>query len=121
VTGGSLVDQLAGVEEVTIVTRASPDGPEHRTIIWVVAVDGRLLARTYRGPLSRWYREALAHPDCALDADGRSHPVTVSPVVDRELWTRGSEAYRVKYAGDPSTPAMVRSEVLPTTIEFHPR
>lgn len=119
--GESLTEELGGVEEVTIVTRAAPDGPEHRTIIWVVAVDGRLLARTFRGPLSRWYREALAHPDCVLDADGRSHPVTVSSVGDRDLWTRVSEAYREKYAGDPSMPAMVSSDVLPTTIEFHPR
>jgi hypothetical protein len=121
VTGESLTDDLGGVKEVTIVTRAAPGGPEHRTIIWVVAVDGRLLARTYRGPRSRWYREALAHPDCALDANGRSHLVTVSPVVDSELWTRASAVYRDKYGDDPSTPAMVRSEVLPTTIEFHPR
>ena len=117
----SMASALGELEEVEIVTRASAEAPVHRTTIWVVAVNGRLFARTYRGPSSRWYREALAQPACELEATSRSYPMTVRPVTEGEVWQEVSEAYRTKYAGDPSTPAMLRAEVLPTTIEFRPR
>ena len=112
---------LGDQEEVEIVTRAGADAPTHRTTIWVVTVNDRLFARTYRGPSSRWYREALAQPACELEATSRSYSVTVRLIADGEVWQQVSEAYRTKYAGDPSTPAMLRAEVLPTTIEFRPR
>jgi hypothetical protein len=116
-----LSSALGDQQEVEIITRAAVDAPTHRTTIWLVVVGDRLFARTYRGPASRWYREAAAQPDCALEVAGRTYPVTVKAVLDSELWQQVSAGYQLKYAGDPSTAAMVRSEVLPTTIEFHPR
>jgi hypothetical protein len=51
-------------KEVTIQTRPAAGAPVHRAVIWVVVDDAdRVLIRTWKGPGTRWYREALAEPD----------------------------------------------------------
>jgi hypothetical protein len=115
-----LADSLADEMEVVLETRAGPDGPRHATIIWVVVIDERAYVRTVNGPASRWYREALAHPDCALIAAGERFPVTVVAVDDTATVDAVSAAYLAKYAGDRSARLMVKPEVLGTTLELRP-
>ena len=106
--------------EVRIETRGE-DGAVHRTIIWVVvdAAD-RALIRSYRGAGARWYREAVATESAALLVDGTGIPVRLEPATDAERIEACSRELETKYAGDPATPAMVRPEILGTTLECRP-
>lgn len=111
--------ELAAAQEVEIETRR-PDGRPRRTIIWVV-VDGEdVFVRPWRGAGARWYREAIADPRVVLHHRDRRIEARVEPAVDATSVRRASTGYRRKYADDPATPAMVRPEVLPTTLRLTP-
>lgn len=115
-------DTLAALEvarEVRIVTRA-PDGPVHRTIVWIVVDEGRAFIRSHRGPNARWYREALANPAVGLAIGKREIPATAIPADDPDSIERASAALLAKYAGDPSARSMVREEILGTTLRLEP-
>lgn len=93
----------------------------HSTIIWVV-VDSRdrVLIRSYLGPSARWYREALAHPDCGIQAADRLLEVRAVAAGDQERVASCSAELRVKYADHGSMPIMLRRH-LHTTLELLPR
>ncbi|MFL5727002.1 MAG: nitroreductase/quinone reductase family protein [Chloroflexota bacterium] len=110
---------LADAEEVEIETQA-PEGPSHRTVIWIVVDDGEAFVRTYKGPGSRWYREAIANPAVALHVRGRRLASTAIPATDPDSIDRVSAAYRRKYAADRATDAMVAASNLPTTLRLEP-
>ena len=116
-----LLARLRHEIEVDIETRRSADAPPHRTIIWVV-VDARdrVLIRSYRGASARWYREATSGTPTALVIGDEVLPVTVEHARDEERIHACSAELERKYAGDPATPAMVRDEVLDTTLELRP-
>jgi hypothetical protein len=119
--GADLLERLRHEIEVDIETRATADGPPHRTIIWVVVdAQDRVLIRSYRGAGARWYREATSGTPTALVVGGQLVPVAVEHVRDEERILVCSAELERKYAGDPATPAMVRDEVLDTTLELHP-
>lgn len=114
-----LVERLRHELEVKLETRAEQGAPTHRTIVWVVVDDrGRVLARSYRGATARWYREATSGSAVALIVGDDRAPVSVRSAAD--LADACSAALVAKYAGDPATPAMVRPEVLETTLELRP-
>jgi hypothetical protein len=117
-----ILDRLRTRRTFQIETRRAPDAPVHRTTIWVV-VDARdrVLIRTYLGPTSRWYREALAQPDCVLWLGNESVAVHVEPANDPDRIAASSHGYETKHAGDPAVRAMVADLVLPTTLELKPR
>jgi hypothetical protein len=110
---------LAETLEVRIETQA-PDGPAHRTIIWVVVDDERVFIRSHRGPGARWYREALANPAVAVHVDGRRIPATAIPADDPDSLERASAALLKKYVADPAARSMVRPEILGTTLRLEP-
>jgi hypothetical protein len=116
-----LLERLRSTREVRIVTE-SARGEQHRTIIWVV-VDARdrILARSYRGSGARWYREAMSGRPAALQIGSAIVPMRIEPAVDADRIAACSAALEEKYAGDPATPAMVRDEVLGTTVQLVPR
>lgn len=115
------LELLRNVREVKIETSRGAGGPVHRTTIWVVVdQQDRILVRTYRGPGSRWYREALANPRCRLVAGNRVLQVRAVPANDPHRVQACSSGLLMKYAGDPATRAMVRDEVLGTTLELVP-
>jgi len=118
----SELELLRGTKEVTIATRAAPDAPLHRAVIWIV-VDptDRVLIRTWRGAATRWYREATAQPDCRLEVGGRTLEVRVEAANDPERIQAYSDAVQRKYAKSKSTPFMLEEHVLPTTLELLPR
>jgi hypothetical protein len=114
-------DDLARIhaaKEVDIETQA-PDGPAHRATIWAVVDDGEVLVRTYRGPTSRWYREALANPAVALHVDGRRLTATAIPATDPDTIERASAAFIAKYRPGASTTAMA-TQYLDTTLRLEP-
>lgn len=116
------LELLRGAREVEIETSRAPGAPHHRSIIWVVVdAQDRVLIRTYRGPGSRWYREALSGPECRLHAGGRIIDVRVVPAADDARIGAYNEELQRKYARSKSTPFMLADEVLPTTLELLPR
>jgi hypothetical protein len=113
---------LDETQEVRIETRRDEDAPVHRTIIWVVTVDGDVFVRSVRGDRGRWYREVSANPSAALHVGERRIPVRAAPVTDETTVEAVSEAYWSKYGRTLPGPtrAMVRPETLPTTLKLEP-
>ncbi|HEY7522226.1 MAG TPA: nitroreductase/quinone reductase family protein [Candidatus Limnocylindrales bacterium] len=110
---------LDRIEEVEIETQR-PDGPIHRTTIWTIVDGDEVFVRSYRGERARWYRDALANPAVAILADGRRLAATAIAAGDPQSIERASAGFRRKYAGDPAAGAMVRPEVLSTTLRLEP-
>jgi hypothetical protein len=112
---------LAEIDEVEIETRAGPDAPAHRVTIWVVVDGDAAYVRSVRGARGRWYREATAYPEGVLHVGGRTLPVHIERVSDAATIARVSDALLRKYVRWPNDArAMVRDEVLPTTLRLHP-
>lgn len=115
------LELLEQQREVDIVTRP-PDGSEQQTTIWIVVEDGEAYVRSFRGPRARWFRAALERPDkLDLIVADRRLPVRAQPATDEVSIARCSSGLQRKYAGHPSTDAMVREEVLETTLRLEPR
>ncbi len=115
-----VLDLMDRTGEVDIETRAI-DGTAHRTIIWVVVVDGIPYIRSYRGATARWYREITADPDGAIIAGDRRIEVRAVPATDDASVEACSRGFWAKYPEDPATPAMVALAVLDTTLRLEPR
>jgi hypothetical protein len=113
---------LDDTKEVRIETRRDGDSPEHRTIIWVVVVEGEVFVRSVRGPKGRWYREISSNPEGALHVDDARIPVRAAPATEGATVDAVSAAFRSKYqqSSPASTEAMVRPETLPTTLKLAP-
>ena len=113
---------LDETKEVRIETRRDGDSPEHRTIIWVVVVEGEVFVRSVRGQRGRWYREISSNPEGALHVEDDRIPVRAASVTEGATVDAVSAAFRSKYqqSSPASTEAMVRPETLPTTLKLSP-
>ncbi len=113
---------LDETHEVRIETRRDGDSPEHRTIVWVVVVEGEVFARSVRGPKGRWYREISSNTEGALHVGDHRIPVGPAPATDGPTVDAASEAYRSKYAEawPGPTAGIVRPDALPTTLKLSP-
>ncbi len=113
---------LDEIEEIHVETRREQDAPEHRTIIWVMVVDGEVFVCSVRGPRGRWYQEISANPEGALHAGNHRIPVRAVPATDDSTVEAVSEAIRGKYghSSPGSTRAMLSPETLPTTLKLLP-
>ena len=111
--------RLASARTIRIETQA-PDGPVHRTTIWAVVNDHRVFVRSWKGATARWYREALANPAVAIHLGRERLPATAIPAGDPDSVERCSAGLAEKYAGDPSTPAMLAESILETTLRLEP-
>jgi hypothetical protein len=113
---------LDETKEVRIESRRDDDSPEHRTIIWVVVVEGEVFVRSVRGARGRWYREISSNPEGALHVEDDRFPVRAAPATDATTVAAVSAAFRSKYqqSSPASTEAMVRPETLPTTLKLAP-
>ena len=97
-------------------------GGSSGTVIWAVVVDDSVFVRSVRGDKGRWYREASANQEATLRVNEGRIPVRVVPETDAGTIGKVSGAYREKYeASYPGpTAAMVREEVLATTLRLLP-
>ena len=113
---------LDETREVRIETRRDDHPPEHRTIIWVVVVEGEVFVRSVRGARGRWYREISSNPEGALHVHNDRLTVRAAPATDEATVDAVSAAFRSKYqqSSPASTEAMVRPESLPTTVKLSP-
>jgi hypothetical protein len=110
------LDVIDRAREVDIETHGATGS--HRATVWAIVDRGAVFVRSYYGPRSRWYREALADPAVAIAVDGRRVPATASPATDPHSIERTSAGLSRKYAGDPATPRMNRAEVLDLTLRL---
>jgi hypothetical protein len=114
------LERLAAIEEVEIETQA-PDGPVHRTIIWVMVDGDDTFVRSYRGHPARWFREASANPAVAIHFDGRRLSATAVPATDPDSIERISAALKAKYAHDPvSLATMLEPDMLDANFRLEP-
>jgi hypothetical protein len=111
------VTRLGGAHEVDVVVPA-PGRPEVRVPIWLVAVDGVLYARSWKGEGGVWYRRALRHGTGAVGLAGQEFAVRFVPVSDPVLEERIDEAYLSKYGGSPYAQAMVQAPAAGTTMRI---
>jgi hypothetical protein len=111
--------RLEAAEEIEIETQA-PGSAARRTVIWVVVDDAEVFIRTYKGPKSRWYRDALANPAVAVHVDGNRLAATAIPATDPDSIERTSAGFLRKYASDSAAKAMVAPDVLETTLRLEP-
>ena len=95
--------------------------PKSAVIIWVVVADDEVFVRSWRGTKGRWYRDLAAGGPAMLEFAGRRLEVRAVPVSDADAIGRASREYLRKYQPSPYAQAMVRSEVLPTTLRLEPR
>jgi hypothetical protein len=115
------LERLREAREVRIETSRGEGAPVHRTTIWVVVDDaGRIFVRTYLGAGSRWYREALANRRVRLLSGELAVPFTAERADDSERIAACSKGLRAKYRRGASLDAMLREDVLGTTLQLRP-
>jgi hypothetical protein len=106
-------------EEIKLETQA-PEREARRTAMWVVVDGDEVFVRTYRGAGSRWFRDVEQNPAVAIHVGGKRLPASAIPATDPDSIERTSAGFQRKYAADPATTAMLRPEVLDTTLRLEP-
>jgi hypothetical protein len=112
------LDELRDLQEVLIRTGKHL---ENAVVIWVTVGDDEVFVRSVRGTKGRWYRDLAAGGPATLEFGGRRLAVQAIPASDPAAVGRASREYLRKYRSSPYAQAMVRSEVLPTTLRLEPR
>ena len=110
--------ELRDVQEVAIRTDKHP---KTAVVIWVVVADDEVFVRSVGGAKGRWYRDLAAGGPATLEFAGRRLAVQAIPASDPETLARASNEYLRKYRPSPYAQAMVKAEVLPTTLRLEPR
>jgi hypothetical protein len=110
---------LDETEEVEIET-ARPDGPAHRTIIWVVVDGDDAFIRSVNGATARWYREAVANPAVTIHAGDREFSARAEAATDPDSVRRVSDALQRKYAGIVGLREMLKPDIFDTTLRLEP-
>jgi hypothetical protein len=105
-------------QEVAIRTEKHP---KTAVVIWVAVVEGEVFVRSVRGSKGRWYRDLAAGGPATLEFAGRRLEVTASPTTDPAAIARASREYLRKYQSSPYAQAMVKPEILSTTLRLEPR
>ena len=110
--------ELREVQEVTIRTEKHPNSA---VVIWVVVADNEVFVRSVYGTKGRWYRDLAAGGPATLEFAGHQLAVQAIPESDPAAIARASREYLAKYQPSPYAQAMVKSEVLATTVRLEPR
>jgi hypothetical protein len=110
--------ELGEAREVTIRTEKHPNSA---VVIWAVVTDKDVFVRSVYGTKGRWYRDLAAGGPATLEFAGRRLLVQAMPESDPAAVARASREYLGKYQPSPYAQAMVKSEVLPTTLRLEPR
>jgi hypothetical protein len=113
-----ILSELRDVREVAIRIEKHP---KNAVVIWVVVAGDQLLVRSVRGIKGRWYRDLAAGGPATLEFAGRRLAVRAVPERDPGAVDRANREYLRKYRASPYAQAMVKSEVLPTTLRLEPR
>jgi hypothetical protein len=114
-------DTLRQFREVREIAIRTEKHPKSAVVIWVVVADDAVFVRSVYGARGRWYRDLAAGGSATLEFSGRSAPVRAIPESDPGAVDRASGEYLRKYQPSPYASAMVKPEVLPTTLRLEPR
>jgi hypothetical protein len=109
---------LRAVQEVDIRTEKHP---RTAVTIWIVVAGEEAYIRSVRGPAGRWYRDLAVGGAASLEFSGNRLAVQAVPVQDAGAIERASAEFLAKYRTSPYAPAMVKAEVLSTTLRLEPR
>jgi hypothetical protein len=109
---------LHDISEVTIRTGKHPNTP---VVIWVVVADGDVFVRSVQGAKGRWYRDLTGGGPAMLEFADRTLAVQAVSATDAASTDRASREYLRKYQPSPYAPAMVKPEILSTTLRLEPR
>lgn len=112
------LEKLDSTQEVHIETNEG--GRAYRTIIWIVVDDGEVFIRSVRGDSGKWYQRALTDPNVAVITGNDRIPAIAVPASDPGSVERVDQALRDKYRPGGSLDAMLRPEVLGTTMRLDP-
>jgi hypothetical protein len=110
--------ELRDVQEVAIRTEKHPNTA---VVIWIVASGDEIFVRSVSGTRGRWYRDLAVGGSATLEFTGRRLAVQAVPVSNPDAVARASQEYLRKYRPSPYAEAMVKPEVLPTTLRLEPR
>jgi hypothetical protein len=111
-------DTLHELQEVAIRTEKHP---KSAVVIWAAVADDEVFVRSVRGTKGRWYRDLAAGGPATLEFAGRRLAVQAIPATDPAAIARASGEYLRKYQPSPYAQAMVKSEILSTTLRLEPR
>jgi hypothetical protein len=111
--------RLAAAEEVDVETQA-PDGPVHRTTIWVMVAERDAFLRSVRGERGRWFREATANSAIAVHVGGRRLAATAIPATDPDSIDRIDAALGAKYRGIEGYDEMLEPSVRSANFRLEP-
>jgi hypothetical protein len=115
------VDTLRELRDAREVAIRTEKHPRSAVVIWVVVADDDVFVRSVRGANGRWYKDLAAGGPATLEFAGRRLAVQAVPASDPGAVARASREYLRKYRPSPYAEAMVRSEVLSTTLRLEPR
>ncbi|MFN2536443.1 MAG: DUF2255 family protein [Pseudonocardiaceae bacterium] len=119
------LDRFGAADEIEISTCRSDGSLRTFVPIWIVAVDGTLYVRSYRGPDGAWYRHATDRPAGAIRTGGQQADVTCTPIDprQRDLLTAIGDAYLTKYAryGETYLQPMLAEQAVVATLRLDPR
>jgi hypothetical protein len=113
-----ILRELRELQEVAIRTEMHPNTA---VVIWVAVADEEVFVRSVRGTEGRWYRDLAAGGPATLEFAGHQLAVQAIPVSDPAAVASASQEYLRKYQQSPYAQAMVRSDILPTTLWLEPR
>jgi hypothetical protein len=113
-----LLDALREAKEIRIRTGKHPDSA---VVIWIVVADNEVFVRSFLGTKGRWYRDLAAGGPATLEWGGRQLAVQASPAGDAASVERTSRAFLTKYRTSSYAQAMVKPDVLGTTLRLEPR
>jgi hypothetical protein len=114
-----VLDLFREESEVDIETWNEARG-SRRATIWIVVADDVPYIRSFRGEHGRWFQDLRLESHGAIHAAGRRIPVQAVPADDPESIEACSRELARKYAGDPSTPAMLTPMAVGTTLRLEP-
>jgi hypothetical protein len=117
-------DQLAFLHDV-IEVRIAPlkaDGEAWPgRLIWVLEIDGRVWARSWKGADAEWYRRARATDRARVTTDDGAFDVTVELRPDQDVATDAAiDAEFLRKYGDPYAKEMNLPIAAETTVELLP-
>jgi len=110
---------LADAEEIEIET-ARPDGPSHRTIIWIMVDGDDVFVRSVNGAGARWYREATANPSVTIHAGTQALKAHTIAAPDPDSVARVNDALQRKYTGITGLREMLVPDIFETTLRVEP-
>lgn len=116
------LERIGTADEIAISTYRHDGTLRAFVPIWIVAVDGALYVRSYRGAGGAWYRHAAAGDAGAIHVGNHQHAVTFTRPGPE---TRGAidAGYRAKYAryGETYLRPMLAGPAVAATLQLIPQ